>query len=272
MSKILKIIFWSLLGLLIVFGIFLGYWYFTIRRGATGGPAAEKVGNQEVITNRLAEKRAECAGAADEAECVDSAVMDEALNNLSVSLCQDISDATVKKNCIIEIAARKNDERECQSIADEEEKNTCISLILGRKSRETNDLNLCLSIPLEYYRDSCFTEILSKVTDRDYCDELGDYKNKCLGVIILNEALRKKDAGVCQDLPVEGEREACQGMISEILRAEAYAKEDSDNDGLTNEEEERYGTDPLNPDTDGDGYLDGEEVRAGYNPLGPGRL
>lgn len=70
---------------------------------------------------------------------------------------------------------------------------------------------------------------------------------------------------------------------------------DSDHDGLTDEEELRYGTnpnrvdtdgdglydrdevkvfktDPLNPDTDGDGFLDGEEVKNRYNPKGPGRF
>ncbi len=70
---------------------------------------------------------------------------------------------------------------------------------------------------------------------------------------------------------------------------------DSDQDGLTDEEEKKYGTDPTNPDTDGDGltdydevvvfgtdpknpdtdgdgYTDGDEVRNGYNPKGPGKL
>jgi hypothetical protein len=48
---------------------------------------------------------------------------------------------------------------------------------------------------------------------------------------------------------------------------------DTDNDGLFDKEEiEIYHTNPLNPDTDGDGYLDGEEVRNGYNPNGPGKL
>jgi Concanavalin A-like lectin/glucanases superfamily/CARDB/Bacterial TSP3 repeat len=42
---------------------------------------------------------------------------------------------------------------------------------------------------------------------------------------------------------------------------------DSDNDGLTDAEEYRYGTDPHNPDTDGDGVSDGDEVRMGRNPL-----
>lgn len=78
-------------------------------------------------------------------------------------------------------------------------------------------------------------------------------------------------------------------------REETKVVIDTDGDGLTDEEEAQYGTDPkkadtdgdglfdfeeiniyktnpLNPDTDGDSYPDGLEVRNGYNPNGPGRL
>ena len=48
--------------------------------------------------------------------------------------------------------------------------------------------------------------------------------------------------------------------------------DDTDFDGMTDEEEREFGTDPENPDTDGDGYLDGVEVLRGYNPNGPGNL
>ncbi|MDX9789834.1 MAG: acyloxyacyl hydrolase [Candidatus Kapabacteria bacterium] len=45
---------------------------------------------------------------------------------------------------------------------------------------------------------------------------------------------------------------------------------DSDDDGLSDEEELALGTDPNNPDTDGDGLLDGEEVNTyKTNPLDP---
>lgn len=45
-------------------------------------------------------------------------------------------------------------------------------------------------------------------------------------------------------------------------------REDSDRDGLYDDEEEKYGTDPDNPDTDGDGLKDGEEVKTYFsNPL-----
>lgn len=48
---------------------------------------------------------------------------------------------------------------------------------------------------------------------------------------------------------------------------------DTDGDGLLDKEEiDVYNTNPLNPDTDGDTYNDGEEIRNGYNPNGPGLL
>jgi hypothetical protein len=48
---------------------------------------------------------------------------------------------------------------------------------------------------------------------------------------------------------------------------------DTDNDGLFDREEVRvYKTNPLVSDTDGDGYSDGDEVKNGYNPAGAGKL
>jgi Bacterial TSP3 repeat len=45
---------------------------------------------------------------------------------------------------------------------------------------------------------------------------------------------------------------------------------DCDNDGLTNLQEQNYGTDPTNRDTDGGGISDGVEVAKGGDPLDPG--
>lgn len=42
---------------------------------------------------------------------------------------------------------------------------------------------------------------------------------------------------------------------------------DTDNDGLTDVEEDLYGTDAKKADTDADGYADGHEIENNYNPL-----
>ena len=44
---------------------------------------------------------------------------------------------------------------------------------------------------------------------------------------------------------------------------------DSDQDGLSNEEERLYKTNPNEKDSDGDSYTDGVEVKSGYDPLKP---
>lgn len=49
----------------------------------------------------------------------------------------------------------------------------------------------------------------------------------------------------------------------------APSARDSDGDGLTDAEEEFYGTDPNKADTDGDGYSDYTEINAGTDPLDP---
>lgn len=60
----------------------------------------------------------------------------------------------------------------------------------------------------------------------------------------------------------EKEEEIKQEIIPGV-----FTGQDSDNDGLTDLEEEIYGTDPLNPDTDGDGYTDGWELINLYSPI-----
>lgn len=58
--------------------------------------------------------------------------------------------------------------------------------------------------------------------------------------------------------------------LSEENNKNKMLKSDIDKDGLFDEEESIYRTDPLNPDTDKDGFLDGEEVLSGHDPTIPG--
>ena len=59
----------------------------------------------------------------------------------------------------------------------------------------------------------------------------------------------------------------------EALYGTDPAKVDTDDDTLTDRDEVKvFKTDPTNPDTDADGFTDGEEVRSGYDPKGEGRL
>ena len=55
-----------------------------------------------------------------------------------------------------------------------------------------------------------------------------------------------------------------------VLPERVAVDDDPDDDGLTNDEEDEEGTDPVDPDTDDDGLTDGEEVNDhGTDPLDP---
>ena len=59
-----------------------------------------------------------------------------------------------------------------------------------------------------------------------------------------------------------------ESALSSIVSLTVPALNDSDGDGLSDDEEATLGTDPNNPDSDGDGLSDGEEVNTyGTDPL-----
>lgn len=52
-----------------------------------------------------------------------------------------------------------------------------------------------------------------------------------------------------------------------FLRNELKSTQDSDQDGLSDEDEVLYGTNPTLSDSDRDGYNDMQEIQNSWNPL-----
>lgn len=73
-------------------------------------------------------------------------------------------------------------------------------------------------------------------------------------------------------MPVDTDQDGLSDDEEKLLGTNANSS-DTDGDGLFDREESKvYGTDPLSKDTDGDTFTDGAEVQAGYNPKGSGKL
>jgi len=71
-----------------------------------------------------------------------------------------------------------------------------------------------------------------------------------------------------EEAALKAEEIAQQRKITEEQKTQELIK-DSDNDGISDEEEIRLGTNPLLVDSDGDGFLDSTEIRLGFDPLNP---
>lgn len=72
-------------------------------------------------------------------------------------------------------------------------------------------------------------------------------------------------------VPIEKE-ESPKALIPRVSTAllvpdQEKITSDKDQDGLSDAEEDRLGTNPAVTDTDGDGFFDGDEIRAGFDPL-----
>ncbi len=65
---------------------------------------------------------------------------------------------------------------------------------------------------------------------------------------------------------------AYQNEFHRVLEGFTLNQLDSDNDGLLDDDEVKYGTDIHSSDSDNDGYADKLEIDNGYSPLGPGKL
>ncbi|MDD4271587.1 MAG: hypothetical protein PHF50_02170 [Patescibacteria group bacterium] len=85
-----------------------------------------------------------------------------------------------------------------------------------------------------------------------------------------NAAAQLEQPAVTQ--PVDSDQDGLTDE-EEVALGTSPGNPDTDNDGLTDREEVKvYNTDPLNPDSDGDTYQDGQEVKGGFDPKGPGKL
>lgn len=89
------------------------------------------------------------------------------------------------------------------------------------------------------------------------------------GIIVFSAFTNIKNyanLGASINKTIDGKTVNSANQINELNKPLSQ-KSDIDKDGLFDEEEPIYRSDPLNPDTDGDGFLDGEEVAAGCSPI-----
>lgn len=88
----------------------------------------------------------------------------------------------------------------------------------------------------------------------------------------IKENVSTEEAQPVQSQPIDSDQDGLSDDEEKSLGMNENST-DTDNDGLFDREEVKvYKTNPLLTDTDGDGFSDGDEVKNGYNPSGSGKL
>jgi len=136
-----------------------------------------------------------------------------------------------------------------------------VTIVIGTDS--DNEAVYTVAPPKEEYEDD---DVLATVTDEDgeivdaevTDGELPDgvtLNND--GSIVVTDADALEPGEYSFEVTTTDEQ---GGQTTQVVTIVIGTETDSDNDGLTDEEEAVIGTDPLDPDTDEDGLTDGEEV------------
>jgi len=192
-------------------------------------------------------------------------------------------------SCIYDLANKYNNESWCDKMTDEKKKSACHELFtFGKIITDNKDPKECLGLSAEF-KNNCLSNFFINYTDLSPCNEFqDDDKNLCSDIVNGNIAYKDADKNHCLNIKNQNLKKDC-------LEAIASKPEDSDQDGLTNDLERAYGTDPFKIDTDGDGlsdsdeinkyktnprkadtdadgYSDNEEIQKNFNPNGPGKL
>jgi len=118
------------------------------------------------------------------------------------------------------------------------------------------------------------TDIHNSDTDGDGFSDYVEVKHLSQDPLIADDIYANRPAPVTQSqstIDVDTDQDGLTDSEEAKLGTDPN-NPDSDGDGLTDGDEVvRYKTEPLNADSDGDGFTDGEEVQGGYNPLGSGK-
>ena len=212
-----------------------------------------------------------CKDAGDREGCREAELTNLAQTYGSSEICDMVETVQGKDNCYWGLARDHGVSEFCDQISEPSSALRCRDDLAQEQALAAQDVDLCEEIEDETRRSRC-KETLGEPVNASTCASDED-PMLCEDLALLQLADDELNRDYCDRMSDESRRDSCLELVlTKISEQTDSAPSDSDSDGLTDEAESAYGTDPQNPDTDGDGYPDGGEVAAGYDPNGPGKL
>lgn len=210
-----------------------------------------------------------CEGEEDVEGCEDQVINDMASTHDSDETCELHDTDEARDNCYGLLAQETQSTEHCGNIVQDQHRLQCADGINQTLASQTGEREYCERIMDEDRKQFCNDRMTQQEIDND-CKN-GSQREECSGYHTTQLAVERGSVAGCEGLS-ESDYQTCLDAVGSSGGQTDSVDVDSDNDGLTDAQEETYGTDPNNPDTDADGYTDGEEVLAGYNPNGEGTL
>lgn len=176
-------------------------------------------------------------------QCITNAVFKEISSDSfswTIDICNNLSDNN-KTQCIKLIewqknvsiannAVEKKDMNLCNSITDANEKNNCIESIKLANTLWTTDLSSCNSLTDSLNKQTCIETVKRNIdaeafqesatsTNISSCNTISDSttKEKCVTWISIKNAVNNKDIKACSNISDDTERQKCENTVKALL-------------------------------------------------------
>lgn len=167
---------------------------------------------------------------------------DEAASKKDPAICRKLG-SEFSDSCILNIAIKTKDEAYCQEIGEPKAKEECLQLFVKRTVLAGTDIARCQEITDATMHQGCLLEFFNRFGAIDQCGPFaGAEKDLCLDIVNNRTAVQKGEAKLCAEIKDLAMRRNCSEVVS-------LMPIDSDRDGVSDDLERSYGTDPSKPDT-----------------------
>jgi len=178
--------------------------------------------------------------------------------------CFKIADHHLQEICIQDIGIERREESFCDGfISEPHEYEECVDRIRAFKAGDDADFSQCVGIKTLEYQGLCIHNILKNGDLTCYDIDNKELRDKCVSDMTYAFALEKK---YCERIPDPIYKKACFIKVANPDQRHI----DSDGDGLYDNKELWFQTNPFDTDTDDDGLTDYEEIiEIHSNPIDP---
>lgn len=179
-----------------------------------------------------------------------------ALYAKNIDNCQSLAGVKEINKCVNKIAIQAGNKEYCERITEDNKlKGECLNSIDYFAISWGDDPNECNTLIDDVWADNCWEEYFVKLERVEQCSVVKDENRKKQCFDLVNNRLAT----------VFNQPEACDLITDQELKINCQLNKsilplDSDGDGLSDDIEMSFGTNPFRADTDGDGANDYAEI------------
>jgi len=164
-----------------------------------------------LMSNKMYKICLQSADSNEQEECLDKLKSYQISQVGRVDLCQQLDDN--RDSCIINIAVGNNNLDVCQQISDQAIKDDCISTIVNSLAIQKDDISVCYQAIDDASKKYCMQSVTYNHNDLSYCDSdiinNNGFVEECRSIVLINQVAQNNNTSLCEQIPLQEYKDMC---------------------------------------------------------------